>query len=318
MADNPRPPRSGGSGRPSSSGRPTGGPRSPKRGDGPAKRGASGRPAAGGPRPQRRDGTPDREPRREGRHPEPREERGPRRPPLETPELAEDVTPGELDPVVRRQLKTLPMGLADLVARHLVAADRALEDDPDLAYLVEGTGEFRDYIEAMLWAQDYALMNREMMMDAVLLQLEAFIGYVAPPTRRINCHHNFTEMEHHHGRDVWLTRKGAIRAGKGDLGIIPGSMGASSFIVRGLGNPESFQSASHGAGRRMSRSEAKRRFTVEDLVEQTAGIESRKDAGVLDELPAAYKDIDQVMADQSDLVAVEHSLHQILNYKGTN
>ena len=134
MADNPRPPRSGGSGRPSSSGRSSGGPRGPKRGDGPAQRGASGRPAAGGPRPQRRDGTPDREPRREGRHPEPREERGPRRPPLETPELAEDVTPGALDPVVRRQLKTLPMGLADLVARHLVAADRALEDDPELAY----------------------------------------------------------------------------------------------------------------------------------------------------------------------------------------
>jgi tRNA-splicing ligase RtcB len=132
----------------------------------------------------------------------------------------------------------------------------------------------------------------------------------------VSCHHNYVAEEHHYGADVLVTRKGAIRAGAGELGIIPGSMGTSSFIVRGLGNPESFESASHGAGRRMSRNEAKRRFTVDDLVAQTTGIESRKDAGVLDELPAAYKDIEQVMANQADLVEVVARLRQVMVVKG--
>lgn len=189
--------------------------------------------------------------------------------------------------------------------------------DMDLAYLPEGTEHFRDYVAAVGWAQDFALANRQFMMDAVLDAIENEIGRPLQTTAdAINCHHNYVERENHFGANVWVTRKGAIRAREGDLGIIPGSMGAKSFIVRGLGNQESFCSCSHGAGRKMGRDEAKRRFTVEDLAAQTAGVECRKDADVVDEIPGAYKDIDAVMANQSDLVEVLHTLKQVVCVKG--
>jgi len=195
-------------------------------------------------------------------------------------------------------------------------------EDPDLAYLVEGTPEFDAYIADMLWSQDYARANREAMMDAVLSELNGIVGTAGPSIelRRINCHHNYTEREHHHGKDVWLTRKGAIRARQGDLGVIPGSMGTSSFIVRGLGNPASYDSCSHGAGRRMSRSRARKEISIDDFKSSMVGRDWQlaKADQLLDEAPQAYKDIDQVMLDQADLVAVEHTLHQILNYKGTS
>lgn len=189
--------------------------------------------------------------------------------------------------------------------------------DKDLSYFVEGTEHFNDYIRAVLWAQDFALMNRELMMEECLNSIDKILGrHVDVVQEAINCHHNYVEMEHHYKSNVWLTRKGAIRARKGDLGIIPGSMGAKSYIVEGLGNPESFHSCSHGAGRAMSRREARRRFSESDLAEQTAGIECRKDIDVVDEIPSAYKDIDVVMANQSDLVTVKHTLKQVLNVKG--
>jgi tRNA-splicing ligase RtcB (3'-phosphate/5'-hydroxy nucleic acid ligase) len=188
--------------------------------------------------------------------------------------------------------------------------------DRDLAYLVEGTQHFDDYVEAMSWAQDYAMENRRAMMDSVLRvmheQLRPFtLGDVA-----VNCHHNYTTKERHFGEDVLVTRKGAVRAGAGELGIIPGSMGARSYIVRGLGNPESFECCSHGAGRKMSRTEARKRFSVEEHREATAGVECRKDADVIDETPAAYKDIDSVMNAQRDLVEIVHTLKQIVCVKG--
>lgn len=196
--------------------------------------------------------------------------------------------------------------------------------DPDLAYLVEGTPEFDEYMTDLLWAQRYALANREAMMDAVLGALLAELRShksAAPFTevRRVNCHHNYTAREHHLGRDIWVTRKGAIRAREGDPGVIPGSMGTSSFIVRGLGNPLSFHSSAHGAGRRMSRRQAKRQFTPEQLAEAMEGKTWLSDRArdLLDEIPSSYKDIDVVMRDQADLVAVEAELTQILNYKGT-
>lgn len=191
--------------------------------------------------------------------------------------------------------------------------------DPDLAYLVEGTDEFWSYVQAMLWAQDYARVNRETMMDRALVQIAAFIGQDFVPTRRINCHHNFTEKEHHHGRDVWLTRKGAIRARVGDEGIIPGSMGAASYIVRGKGNPSSYDSCSHGAGRKMSRGQARSTLDVETFATEMAGRtwQSEQAETLIDEDPRAYKDIDAVMAAQTDLVEVEHRLTAVLNYKGT-
>ena len=190
--------------------------------------------------------------------------------------------------------------------------------DRDLAYLREGSEHFDDYVRAVSWAQRYAELNRELMMRAVVDAMRAS-GELPPFTAEleaVNCHHNYVNREHHYGRDVYVTRKGAVRAGKGELGIIPGSMGARSFIVRGLGHPESFESCSHGAGRAMSRTEAKRRFTVEDHAAATAGIECRKDADVLDETPAAYKSIDAVMEAQRDLVEVVHTLRQVLCVKG--
>ena len=188
--------------------------------------------------------------------------------------------------------------------------------DANLAYLREGSPSFDDYVAAVGFAQRFAATNRRLMMDRVIAVLRTEL----PPFRlgidALNCHHNYVRRERHHHREVWVTRKGAVRAGKGELGIIPGSMGARSFIVRGKGNPESFESCSHGAGRRMSRGEAKRRITLADHVAATAGIECRKDAGVIDESPAAYKDVDAVMRAQADLVEIVHTLRQVVVVKG--
>ena len=190
--------------------------------------------------------------------------------------------------------------------------------DKNLAYFKEGTEHFDDYVEAVSWAQDFARQNRELMMDAV-------IDAVAE-TRRVpkfqarlmavNCHHNYVAREHHHGADVYVTRKGAVRAGRGELGIIPGSMGARSYIVRGKGNADSFHSCSHGAGRKMSRTEAKKRFTVDDHKQATRDVECRKDRAVIDETPMAYKSIEKVMEAQRDLVEIVHTLRQVVCVKG--
>ncbi len=211
-----------------------------------------------------------------------------------------------------------------LAQAHIAKARRLAKDlelrleDPDLAYFLEGTPEFAAYVTDMLWAQDYARANRDQMMDNAMAELFAFLGF-GRETQRINCHHNFTQREVHNEREMWITRKGAIKADVGDLGVIPGSMGTRSYIVRGKGNEASWNSCSHGAGRRHSRTKAKKLFTVADLAEQMSGkvwLAKRADA-LVDEIPSAYKDIDQVMADQSDLVEVVHTLHQVLNYKGT-
>ncbi|HZF29029.1 MAG TPA: RtcB family protein [Gammaproteobacteria bacterium] len=188
--------------------------------------------------------------------------------------------------------------------------------DRDLAYLVEGSKHFDDYVEAMHWAQDYAAENRRAMLDSVLRVLREEVRPFQLGDVAVNCHHNYTARETHFGEDVLVTRKGAVRAGRGELGIVPGSMGARSYIVRGLGNAQSFESCSHGAGRRMSRTEARKRFTVEQHVAATAGVECRKDADVIDETPAAYKDIDAVMEAQRDLVEIAHTLKQIVCVKG--
>jgi len=188
--------------------------------------------------------------------------------------------------------------------------------DRDLAYLTEGTGLFADYWFALNWAQDYAARNRREMLDIVLAALASLLPPFELDSAAVNCHHNYAAKETHDGSEVYLTRKGAIRAGAGELGIIPGSMGARSYIVRGKGSAKSYSSCAHGAGRRMSRSAARRHFSREDLVEQTEGVECRKDRGVIDEIPGAYKDIDQVMANQSDLVEPVHTLKQILCVKG--
>src|SRR6185503_17329993 len=188
--------------------------------------------------------------------------------------------------------------------------------DSDLAYLREGTVHFADYVQAVSWAQKYAMTNRQLMMDAVIAAAKKELPPFQLGELAVNCHHNYVEREHHFGKDVFVTRKGAVRARQGDLGIIPGSMGARSFIVRGKGNPESFMSCSHGAGRVMSRGEAKRRFSVEDHVKATEGIECKKDANVIDETPMAYKDIDKVMEAQNDLVEVVHQLRQVVCVKG--
>jgi tRNA-splicing ligase RtcB (3'-phosphate/5'-hydroxy nucleic acid ligase) len=193
--------------------------------------------------------------------------------------------------------------------------------DPDLAYFVAGTGEFREYREDVEWCQAFARENREIMMARILRQVAFVLGFEGDADRlgltmSVNCHHNYIADEVHFGERVLVTRKGAIRAGRGELGIIPGSMGASSYIVRGLGNPEAFESAPHGAGRLMSRTEAKRRFSKEDLERQTEGVECRKDKGVLDEIPGAYKPIDEIMKKSRDLVEVVARLKQIVCVKG--
>ena len=215
-------------------------------------------------------------------------------------------------------------GTGNIIGRQFIAqAKQVMEKyfvtlpDKDLAFFAVNTQEFDDYIAAVSWCQDYAAESRRVMMEEVIRNLR---HEVAKPfeltSEAINCHHNYVEKENHYGENVYVTRKGAIRAREGDLGIIPGSMGARSYIVRGKGNAESYHSCAHGAGRKYGRKDAMRRFTVADLEAQTQGVECRKDAAVLDELPAAYKDIDEVMANQSDLVDIVHTLKQVLCVKG--
>jgi tRNA-splicing ligase RtcB len=215
-------------------------------------------------------------------------------------------------------------GIGNMIGSHFIdKAKRNMEKffislpDADLAYFPEDTDDFKEYMEAVQWAQDYALENRKVMMAAVIQALHdsvptAFLS----TTEAVACHHNYVERENHFGRNLWVTRKGAVRAREGDLGIIPGSMGQKSYIVRGKGNLESYCSCSHGAGRTMSRAEAKRRFSLTDLVNQTAGVECRKDTDVIDEIPGAYKSLDLVMENQKDLVEVVHTLKAVLCVKG--
>ena len=189
--------------------------------------------------------------------------------------------------------------------------------DKDLAYLSEGSKYFYDYVKAVKWAQDFAKANRQFMMRAIIDAVSKSLKmHIFSSEKAINCHHNYVEYEKYYGQKVWLTRKGAIKAGKGDLGIIPGSMGAKSYIVRGKGNLDSFQSCSHGAGRVMSRKVAKKRFSINDLERQTNGVECRKDKNVIDEIPGAYKNIEEVMENQNDLVETVHTLKQVLCVKG--
>ena len=216
-------------------------------------------------------------------------------------------------------------GVGNRIGRHFISL--AKEDmkavlgdlpDRDLAYFQEGTRHFDDYVAAVDWAQRYARLNRELMMAAIQCVLRS--DPKLPPFEIegtvVNCHHNYVQRETHYGREIFVTRKGAVSAREGEYGIIPGSMGARSFIVRGLGNPESFTSCSHGAGRAMSRTAAKKKFSIEDHKRATDGVECRKDAGVLDETPDAYKDIDKVMAAQRDLVEIVHTLRQVVCVKG--
>ena len=214
-------------------------------------------------------------------------------------------------------------GVGNKIAQHHISVARDLcrrwwidLPDLDLAYLVEGTAEFDAYTAQMRWAQTYALLNREEMMDRVQTCVEEWVG--APVVRReeINCHHNYTEKEQHFGRDVWLSRKGAINAERGRPGLIPGSMGTASYVVEGKGYPPSLNSAPHGAGRAFSRTAARKAFSGEQLREAMVGIEYRDSDAFIDEIPAAYKDIDQVMADAADLVEIRHTLRQVVNVKG--
>jgi tRNA-splicing ligase RtcB len=214
-------------------------------------------------------------------------------------------------------------GIGNALATYFIAlARRDMErsimqlPDRDLAYFEEGSAHFGDYVEAVGWAQEYAMQNRREMVELELAAAKRHLPGFDVAGAVVNCHHNYVAQEHHYGADVWLTRKGAIRARAGDLGIIPGSMGAKSYIVRGRGSAESFDSCAHGAGRRMSRSAANKQFSAADLARQTEGVICRKDQGVVDEIPGAYKDIDTVMANQSDLVEVLHSLKQVVCVKG--
>ncbi|RII43681.1 RtcB family protein [Galactobacter valiniphilus] len=214
-------------------------------------------------------------------------------------------------------------GVGNKIAQHHIKVAAALAKrwwielpDPDLAYLVEGTDEFNAYIRELRWAQHFALLNREEMMDRVIRQVGEWVGTPVRELERINCHHNFTESEQHFGKRVWVSRKGAIKAAPGDDGLIPGSMGTASYVVRGLGNPVSLNSSPHGAGREYSRSAARRTFSLEQLREAMVGIEYRDTDAFIDEIPAAYKPIDQVMEDAADLVEIRHTLRQIVNVKG--
>lgn len=214
-------------------------------------------------------------------------------------------------------------GVGNKIAmRHIAVAQRLAKQwwielpDPDLAYLVEGTEEFHRYVAELRWAQRFALLNREEMMDRVARQLSETMAAEVIEHERINCHHNFTESEMHFGKRVWVSRKGAIQADAGRPGLIPGSMGTASYVVSGLGNPLSLNSSPHGAGREFSRSAARRTFTHEQLREAMVGIEFRDTDAFIDEIPQAYKPIDQVMADAAELVEVRHTLRQLVNVKG--
>lgn len=219
-------------------------------------------------------------------------------------------------------------GIGNAIGRYFIGAAREAYEragtggefgrlpDRDLAWFAAGTPLYADYVEAVGWAQDYARANRERLLKLVLEALARELPPFTTQAHVINCHHNYVQEEEHAGERLLVTRKGAISARAGEWGIIPGSMGAKSYIVRGLGNPESLCSCSHGAGRRLSREQAKKRFSAHDLAEQTRGVECRKDRGVVDEIPAAYKDIDSVMAHQSDLVEVVHTLRQLVCVKG--
>lgn len=219
-------------------------------------------------------------------------------------------------------------GVGNKIAqKHIKIAQQLMEDnfislkDKELAYLPESNPAFKEYIRDLLWAQEFALLNREEMMDRVMTELSYLFfkedGHQSEiELERINCHHNFTQQESHFGQNVWLTRKGAIQMKQGQLGIIPGSMGTRSYIVSGLQNPVSYNSAPHGAGRRFSRTEARKRFTMADFDIAMAGIEHRRSAELIDELPGAYKDIDEVMENSKELVKIEYTLKQILNVKG--
>lgn len=214
-------------------------------------------------------------------------------------------------------------GVGNKIAMHHVKVAQALAvqwwiplADPDLAYLVEGTDEFWAYVRELRWAQHFALLNREEMMDRVVRCVADWTGEAVVEQERINCHHNFTEQEQHFGKSVWVSRKGAIEASAGKAGLIPGSMGTASYVVEGLGHPVSLNSSPHGAGRAFSRSAARKRFSLDDLREAMVGIEFRDTEAFVDEIPGAYKDIDQVMADASNLVRIRHTLHQLVNVKG--
>jgi tRNA-splicing ligase RtcB (3'-phosphate/5'-hydroxy nucleic acid ligase) len=215
-------------------------------------------------------------------------------------------------------------GVGNAIGTHFIALakkDAELHQrnlpDQDLAYFEEGAQYFGDYVRAVGWAQKFAARNREAMMINLIATVRQVIAKpFEAHVEAVNCHHNYVQQERHFGEDVFVTRKGAVSAKRGEMGIIPGSMGARSYIVRGLGNPESFESCSHGAGRVMSRTQAKKQFTVADQVQATAGVECRKDAAVIDEIPMAYKDIDAVMQAQADLVEVVHTLKQVVCVKG--
>ncbi|HEU0182398.1 MAG TPA: RtcB family protein [Agromyces mariniharenae] len=214
-------------------------------------------------------------------------------------------------------------GVGNKIAQHHIAVAKRLAKqwwidlpDPDLAYLVEGTPEFTRYIAELRWAQHFALLNREEMMDRVARQVGEWVGTPVEEQERINCHHNFTESEEHFGKRVWVSRKGAIQADLGRAGLIPGSMGTASYVVEGLGHPMSLNSSPHGAGREHSRTKARQLFTHEQLREAMVGIEFRDTDAFLDEIPQAYKPIDRVMADASELVKVRHVLRQLVNVKG--
>ncbi|MGH1565392.1 RtcB family protein [Mumia sp. DW29H23] len=214
-------------------------------------------------------------------------------------------------------------GVGNKIAQHHIRVARDLAakwwidlPDPDLAYLVEDTDEFRAYVDGLDWAQEFARLNREEMMDRVVACLGHFLDTDVERAEVVNCHHNFTQREHHWGRDVWVSRKGAIEAREGQAGLIPGSMGDASYVVAGSGNRVSLRSAPHGAGRHHSRSAARRRFTQDDLRKAMVGIEYRDTDAFVDEIPAAYKPIDVVMADAADLVEVRHTLRQVVNVKG--
>lgn len=214
---------------------------------------------------------------------------------------------------IGNQLATMHIAKAKKEMRQALAG----LEDPDLAYFVQGTPAFEEYIADMLWSQEYAMSNRARMMDAATRVLFEHLG-LGREVERVNCHHNFAALEEHDGRKLWITRKGAIRAEEGDLGIIPGSMGARTYIVRGKGNALAYRSCAHGAGRRMSRTQARKQIPLEELRKEMAGKvwNSERARHLLDESPRAYKDIAQVMRDQDDLVEVLHELEQIVNYKG--